>query len=107
MILKALEFLEFGDYKALINMFDDREYVFKYKVDLQKKFEEMVQWFLNEYLGINYRPIPPYSLDQQKIDLLSLYMLVEKDGGYREVTTENTWPIIAKDLGSYIKMVTT
>ncbi|MFS8010119.1 hypothetical protein Hanom_Chr14g01293241 [Helianthus anomalus] len=89
MILKALEFHEFGDCKALINMLDDREYVFKYKVDLQKKFEEMVQWFLNEYLGINYRPIPPYSLDQRKIDLLSLYMLVEKDGEYREVTIEN------------------
>ncbi|MFS7965572.1 hypothetical protein Hanom_Chr09g00763821 [Helianthus anomalus] len=47
MILKALEFHEFADCKALIDMFDDREYVFKYKVDLKKKFEEMVQWFLN------------------------------------------------------------
>ncbi|KAJ0467471.1 putative transcription factor & chromatin remodeling ARID family [Helianthus annuus] len=59
----------------------------------------MIRWFLNEYLGINSRPVPPYSLDQRKIDLLSLYMLVTKDGGYREVTTENIWPIIAKDLG--------
>ncbi|KAM0058581.1 putative transcription factor & chromatin remodeling ARID family [Helianthus debilis subsp. tardiflorus] len=99
MILKALEFHEFGDYKALINMLDDREYVFKYKVDLQKKFEEMIRWFLNEFLGINSRPVPPFSLDQRKIDLLSLYMLVTKDGGYREVTTKNIWPIIAIDLG--------
>ncbi|KAJ0692282.1 putative transcription factor & chromatin remodeling ARID family [Helianthus annuus] len=38
-------------------------------------------------------------MDQQKIDLLNLYMLVDKDGGYRNVTTENIWPIIAKDLG--------
>ncbi|MFS8031001.1 hypothetical protein Hanom_Chr17g01540611 [Helianthus anomalus] len=51
MILKALEFHEFDDCKALINMLDDREYVFKYKVDLQKKFEEMVRWFLNKYMG--------------------------------------------------------
>ncbi|KAF5805083.1 putative transcription factor & chromatin remodeling ARID family [Helianthus annuus] len=111
MILKSLEFHEFGDCKALINMLDDREYVFKYRIDLQKKFEEMVQWFLNEYLGINHRPIPPYSMDQRKIDLLSLYMLVEKDGGYRNVTTENMWPIIAKDPGleykdgDYIRIV--
>ncbi|KAJ0756597.1 putative transcription factor & chromatin remodeling ARID family [Helianthus annuus] len=80
-------------------MLDDREYVFKYKAELQNKFEEMVQWFLNGYMGITSRPVPPYSTDQRKIDLLSLYILVARDGGYREVTTENTWPIIAKDLG--------
>ncbi|KAJ0711627.1 putative transcription factor interactor and regulator CCHC(Zn) family [Helianthus annuus] len=111
MILKTLEFHEFNDCKALINMLDDREYVFKYRIDLQKKFEEMVRWFLNEYLGITHRPIPPYTMDQRKIDLLSLYMLVEKDGGYRDVTTENIWPIVAKDLGleykdgDYIRIV--
>ncbi|MFS8027503.1 putative transcription factor WD40-like family [Helianthus anomalus] len=99
MILKSLEFHDFDDCKALMNMLDDREYVFKYKVILQKKFEELVRWFLYEYMGITSRPIPPYSTDQKKIDLLSLYILVASDGGYREVTTENTWPIIAKDLG--------
>ncbi|KAF5823706.1 putative transcription factor interactor and regulator CCHC(Zn) family [Helianthus annuus] len=99
MILKALEFHEFADCNALINMLDDQEYVFKYKVDLQRKFEEMIRWFLNEYMGITSRPVPPYFSDQRKIDLLSLYILVASDGGYREVTTENTWLIIAKDLG--------
>ncbi|KAJ0725192.1 putative transcription factor interactor and regulator CCHC(Zn) family [Helianthus annuus] len=96
LILRALEFHEFADCKALINMLDDRECVFKYKVDLQKKFEEMVRWFLNEYMGITSRPVPPYSPGQKNIDLLSLFA---RDGGYRDVTTENTWPIIAKDLG--------
>ncbi|KAJ0493235.1 putative transcription factor interactor and regulator CCHC(Zn) family [Helianthus annuus] len=99
MILKSLEFHDFDDCKALMNMLDDREYVFKYKVILQKKFEELVRWFLYDYMGITSRPIPPYTTDQKKIDLLSLYILVANDGGYREVTTENTWPIIAKDLG--------
>ncbi|KAM0021923.1 putative transcription factor & chromatin remodeling ARID family [Helianthus debilis subsp. tardiflorus] len=99
MILKSLEFHEFNDYKAVINMLDDREYVFKYRFELQKKFEEMVKWFLNEYLGITHRPFPPCTMDKQKIDLLDLYMLVDKDGGYRDVTTENMWPIIAKDMG--------
>ncbi|KAM0066835.1 putative transcription factor & chromatin remodeling ARID family [Helianthus debilis subsp. tardiflorus] len=80
-------------------MLDDRKYVFKYKVELQNKFEEMIRWFLNGYMGITSRPVPPYSTDQKKIDLLSLYILVASEGGYREVTTENTWPIIAKDLG--------
>ncbi|KAJ0716396.1 putative transcription factor & chromatin remodeling ARID family [Helianthus annuus] len=99
LILKSLKFHEFADCKALIDMLDDREYVFKYKVELQNKFEEMVRWFLNGYMGITSRPVPPYTTDQKKIDLLSLYILVASDGGYREVTNENTWPIIAKDLG--------
>ncbi|KAM0072650.1 putative transcription factor & chromatin remodeling ARID family [Helianthus debilis subsp. tardiflorus] len=99
MILKTLEFREFADCKALINMLDDQEYVFKYKFDLQRKLEEMIHWFLYEYMGITSRPVPPYFPDQRKIDLLSLYILVAKDGGYREVTTENIWPIIAKNLG--------
>ncbi|KAM0051771.1 putative transcription factor interactor and regulator CCHC(Zn) family [Helianthus debilis subsp. tardiflorus] len=99
MILKSLEFHEFNDCKAVISMLDDREYVFKYKYELSKKFEEMVKWFLTEYLGITHRPFPPCTKDNHKIDLLDLYTLVDKDGGYREVTTENLWPIIAKDMG--------
>ncbi|MFS7901149.1 putative transcription factor & chromatin remodeling ARID family [Helianthus anomalus] len=92
-------------------MLDDREYVFKYKLDLEKKFEEMVRWFLSVYMGVTSRPIPPYSPNQRKIDLLSLFILVIRDGGYREITTDNTWPIIAKDLGfeyqdrDYIRIV--
>ncbi|MFS8019810.1 putative transcription factor & chromatin remodeling ARID family [Helianthus anomalus] len=52
-------------------------------------------------MGITSRQVPPYSPspNKRRIDLLSLYVLVARDGGYREVTTENIWPIIAKDLG--------
>ncbi|KAM0059671.1 putative transcription factor & chromatin remodeling ARID family [Helianthus debilis subsp. tardiflorus] len=59
----------------------------------------MVRWFLYEYMGITSRPVPPCSPSQKKIDLLSLFIRVARDGGYRDVTTDNTWPIIAKDLG--------
>ncbi|KAM0025024.1 putative transcription factor & chromatin remodeling ARID family [Helianthus debilis subsp. tardiflorus] len=99
MIIRALEFHDFADCKALLDMIDDRDYVFKYKYDLEKKFEEMVKWFLNVYMGITSRPVPPYSPNKRRIDLLSLYVLVARDAGYRDVTTENIWPIIAKDLG--------
>ncbi|KAJ0665484.1 putative transcription factor & chromatin remodeling ARID family [Helianthus annuus] len=50
-------------------------------------------------MGITLRPVPPYSPNKRRIDLLSLYVLVGRDGSYRDVTTENIWPIIAKDLG--------
>ncbi|KAJ0850974.1 putative transcription factor & chromatin remodeling ARID family [Helianthus annuus] len=97
MIVKAMEFHEFADRKAFLDLIDDREFVFKYKHTLE--FEEMVKWFLIDYMGISSRPIPPFAPNKKRIDLLSLYILVARDGGYREVTIENLWPAIAKDLG--------
>ncbi|KAF5755957.1 putative transcription factor & chromatin remodeling ARID family [Helianthus annuus] len=99
MIIRALEFHDFADCKALLDMIDDRDFVFKYKYDLEKKFEEMVGWFLNEKMGISSRPIPPLMSDERRIDLLGLYVMVERDGGYQSVTNDNLWPTIAKDLG--------
>ncbi|MFS7974287.1 putative transcription factor & chromatin remodeling ARID family [Helianthus anomalus] len=99
MIVKAMEFNEFDDCKAFMNLLNDREFVFKYKHILESKFEEMFKWFLFEYMGITTRPVLPFTPNKRKIDLLSLYILVAVDGGYREVTTENLWPAIAKDLG--------
>ncbi|KAF5821961.1 putative transcription factor interactor and regulator CCHC(Zn) family [Helianthus annuus] len=50
MIIRALEFHDFADCKSLLDMIDDRDFVFKYKHELEKKFEEMVAWFLNARL---------------------------------------------------------
>ncbi|KAF5757893.1 putative transcription factor & chromatin remodeling ARID family [Helianthus annuus] len=99
MIIRALEFHDFADCKSLLDMIDDRDFVFKYKHDLEKKFEEMVGWFLNVKMGISSRPIPPLMPDERRIDLLGLYVTVERDGGYRSVTNDNLWPAIAKDFG--------
>ncbi|KAM0023356.1 putative transcription factor & chromatin remodeling ARID family [Helianthus debilis subsp. tardiflorus] len=99
MIIKAMEFHEFTDCKALLDMIDDREFVFKYKHVLEAKLKEMVTWFLNVNLGISSRPVPPYAPNKRKVDLLGLYVLVKKDGGYRSVTSDNLWPVIAKGLG--------
>ncbi|KAF5787825.1 putative transcription factor & chromatin remodeling ARID family [Helianthus annuus] len=99
LIIRALEFNEFTDCKALLDMIDDRDFVFKYKHDLEMKFEIMVGWFLKEKIGITSWAIPPLMDDGRKINLLSLYIMVEKDGGYQSVTVDNLWPAIAKDLG--------
>ncbi|KAJ0603885.1 putative transcription factor interactor and regulator CCHC(Zn) family [Helianthus annuus] len=99
MIIRAIEFHEFTDCKALLDMIDDRDFIFKYKYDLEVKFEEMVGWFLKEKMGITSRSIPPMLTDGRKINLLGLYVMVERDGGYRSVTIDNLWPAIAKDLG--------
>ncbi|KAF5765659.1 putative transcription factor interactor and regulator CCHC(Zn) family [Helianthus annuus] len=99
MIVKNMEFNEFDDCVAFINLLDDREFVIKYKHMLDSKFEELVKWFLFNYMEITSRPVPPVALHKRKINLLSLYLLVAADGGYKTVTTENMWPAIAKDLG--------
>ncbi|KAF5802191.1 putative transcription factor & chromatin remodeling ARID family [Helianthus annuus] len=99
MIIKTMEFHEFADCKSLLDMIDDREFIFKYKHVLEAKFEEMVTRFLNVNMGISSRPVPPYAPTKRKIDLLGLYVTVERDGGYRSVTNDNSWPVVAKDLG--------
>ncbi|KAF5761106.1 putative transcription factor & chromatin remodeling ARID family [Helianthus annuus] len=99
MIIRAMEFNDFNDYKALLEMMEDGKFVFQYKHELERKFEEMLQWFITVKLGISTKPIPPQMSDNKKVDLLSLYMIVERDGGYRSVTNDNLWPVIAKDMG--------
>ncbi|KAJ0947533.1 putative flavonol 3-O-glucosyltransferase [Helianthus annuus] len=99
MIIRALEFNDFKDCVNLLNMLEDSKFVFHYKYELEKKFDEMVSWFLISFLGITTRPMPPVMTENRKVDLLSLYMIVERDGGYNSVTEDNLWPIIAKDMG--------
>ncbi|KAM0042926.1 putative transcription factor & chromatin remodeling ARID family [Helianthus debilis subsp. tardiflorus] len=80
-------------------MLEDGKFVFHYKHELEKKFDEMVSWFITVFLGITTRPVPPVMTENRRIDLLNLYMIVERDGGYSSVTDDNIWPITAKDLG--------
>ncbi|KAF5818920.1 putative transcription factor & chromatin remodeling ARID family [Helianthus annuus] len=99
MIIHAMEFHDFSDCKSLLDMMKDGEFVFKYNHELETKFEEMLTWFIEARLGITTRPIPPYASDNMKVDLLRLYMVVKRDRGYRNVTDNNLWAVVAKDMG--------
>ncbi|KAJ0792960.1 putative transcription factor & chromatin remodeling ARID family [Helianthus annuus] len=66
---------------------------------LEVKFEEMLEWFIKTNLGIFTRPIPPYSVDNRKINLLELYVVVKQEGGHKNVTSNNLWAVVAKDMG--------
>ncbi|KAJ0605134.1 putative transcription factor & chromatin remodeling ARID family [Helianthus annuus] len=99
MIIHAMEFHDFSDCKSLLNMMEDGEFVFKYNHELETKFAEILTWFIEARLGITTRPIPPYASDNRKVDLLRLYMVVKRDGGYRNVTDNNLWAVVAKDMG--------
>ncbi|KAF5780089.1 putative transcription factor & chromatin remodeling ARID family [Helianthus annuus] len=98
MIIQAMEFHDFSHCKSLLDMLKDGEFVFKYKHELEIKFEKMLEWFVKVKLGISTRPIPPFSADNKKIDLLDLYMVVKRGGGYKNVTDNNLWAVVAKDM---------
>ncbi|KAJ0522906.1 putative transcription factor interactor and regulator CCHC(Zn) family [Helianthus annuus] len=99
MILQTMEVKDFMDCKALLDMMDDDEYIGKYKHILQTQFEEMVEWFMIRKLGITTRPLPAYASNNRKVSLLDLYLETEKEGGHRNITENNLWPKVAKDLG--------
>ncbi|MFS7988640.1 putative transcription factor & chromatin remodeling ARID family [Helianthus anomalus] len=99
MIIRAMEFHDFTNCKSLIEMMEDNKFLFKYKQELERKFEEMLTWFITIKLGITTRPIPSHAADNKMVDLLGMYMIVERDGGYRSVTDNNMWSVVAKDMG--------
>ncbi|KAF5789226.1 putative transcription factor & chromatin remodeling ARID family [Helianthus annuus] len=99
MIVRAIEFHDFSDCKSLLDMLEDAEFALKYKHELEIKLEEMVKWFLINNLGITTRSAPSYTEDNKKIDILGLHMVVKRDGGHRIVTSNNTWAVVAKDIG--------
>ncbi|KAJ0680278.1 putative transcription factor & chromatin remodeling ARID family [Helianthus annuus] len=99
MILQAMLFNEFQDCKALMDMLEDDGYVGKYKFSIEKKFEDMVDWFLKIKLEINSRPLPAYAENNRKVSLLDLYLAVKREGGHRRVTDNHMWAVIAKDMG--------
>ncbi|KAM0036804.1 putative transcription factor & chromatin remodeling ARID family [Helianthus debilis subsp. tardiflorus] len=45
------------------------------------------------------RLVPAYASDNQKINLLELYLVVNREGGHRSVTENNLWAVVAKDMG--------
>ncbi|MFS7938742.1 putative transcription factor & chromatin remodeling ARID family [Helianthus anomalus] len=80
-------------------MLDDEGYVGNYKFFIEKKFEEMVDWFLKEKLEINTRPLPAFAENNRKVRLLDLYMSVKREGGHQRVTNNNMWAVIARAMG--------
>ncbi|MFS8024280.1 putative transcription factor & chromatin remodeling ARID family [Helianthus anomalus] len=89
----------FQDCKALLDMLDDESYVENYKFYIEKKFEEMVDWFLKEKLEINTRPLPAFAENNRKVCLLDLYMAVKREGGHRRMTDNNMWAVNSRDKG--------
>ncbi|MFS7984627.1 putative transcription factor & chromatin remodeling ARID family [Helianthus anomalus] len=58
----------------------------------------MVDCFLKKKLEISMRLVP-HASDNRKINLLELYLVVKREGGHRNVTENNLWAVVAKDMG--------
>ncbi|MFS7997422.1 putative transcription factor & chromatin remodeling ARID family [Helianthus anomalus] len=99
MIIQAIEFHDFSNCKYLLDMLEDVPFVNKSKFQLRRKFEEMVTWFLNDFLKIRSRLVPPIIGSNDHVDLMDLYLMVKRDGGNRNVTDNNLWDVVAKDMG--------
>ncbi|MFS7956763.1 putative transcription factor & chromatin remodeling ARID family [Helianthus anomalus] len=99
MILQAMSFNEFQDCMALLDMLNDDDYVGKYKFFIERKFEEMINWFLKVKLEMNTRPLPAYAENNRKVSLLDLYLAIKREGGHRRVTDYHMWAVISKDMG--------
>ncbi|MFS7934221.1 putative transcription factor & chromatin remodeling ARID family [Helianthus anomalus] len=94
-----MSFKNFQDCKALLDMLEDEDYVIKYKYYLETAFDNMIEWFINEKLEIQSRPLPAYATNNRKVILLDLYMAVKREGGHRRITENGMWAMIAKDTG--------
>ncbi|MFS7901104.1 putative transcription factor & chromatin remodeling ARID family [Helianthus anomalus] len=94
-----MTFKEFQDCKALMDMLEDDKYVRKYKFFIEKKFEDMIDWFLNVKLEINSRPLSAYTENNRKVSMLDLYLAGKREGGHRRITDNHMWEVIAKDMG--------
>ncbi|KAI3826013.1 hypothetical protein L1987_00053 [Smallanthus sonchifolius] len=72
---------------------------FAYRTLLRVRFKEMLGWFLQEYLLIpEERPIPPTIDDNKEVELLDLYLVVQRKVGQRSVSARDLGAVIAKDL---------
>lgn len=67
---------------------------------LKSLFDEFLVVFLKEVPGIScFRPLPPRIGEGVEVDLFKLHVVVRKRGGYRSVSENGLWSLVAKDCG--------
>ncbi|XP_020547578.1 AT-rich interactive domain-containing protein 1 [Sesamum indicum] len=67
---------------------------------LKSLFDEFLVVFLKEVSGIScFRPLPPLIGEGEEVDLFKLHVVVRKRGGYRGVSENGLWSLVAKDCG--------
>ncbi|KAM0070889.1 putative transcription factor & chromatin remodeling ARID family [Helianthus debilis subsp. tardiflorus] len=63
-------------------------------------FEEILIWFISDFLGIVCeKAMPPELIDGRELSLILLHRIVKLNGGFKEVTEKNLWDVIAAKYG--------
>ncbi|KAL9994969.1 putative transcription factor interactor and regulator CCHC(Zn) family [Helianthus debilis subsp. tardiflorus] len=63
-------------------------------------FEEILIWFISDFLGIVCeKAIPPELIDGRELSLILLQRIVKLNGGFKEVMEKNLWDVIAAKYG--------
>ncbi|MFS7950192.1 putative transcription factor interactor and regulator CCHC(Zn) family [Helianthus anomalus] len=63
-------------------------------------FEEILIWFISDFLGIVCeKAIPPELIDGRDLSLILLHRIVKLNGGFKEVMEKNSWDVIAAKYG--------
>ncbi|KAF5774434.1 putative transcription factor interactor and regulator CCHC(Zn) family [Helianthus annuus] len=63
-------------------------------------FEEILIWFISDFLGIVCeKAMPPELIDGRELSLILLHRIVKLNGGFKEVMEKNLWDVIAAKYG--------
>ncbi|KAM0045558.1 putative transcription factor & chromatin remodeling ARID family [Helianthus debilis subsp. tardiflorus] len=63
-------------------------------------FEEVLIWFITDFLGIVCeKAMPPELIDGRDLSLILLHRIVKHNGGFNEVMEKNMWDVIAAKYG--------
>ncbi|KAM0014929.1 putative transcription factor interactor and regulator CCHC(Zn) family [Helianthus debilis subsp. tardiflorus] len=63
-------------------------------------FEEILIWFITDFLGIVCeKAMPPELIDGRDLSLILLHRIVKHNGGFREGMEKNLWDVIAAKYG--------
>ncbi|KAJ0780276.1 putative transcription factor interactor and regulator CCHC(Zn) family [Helianthus annuus] len=63
-------------------------------------FEEVLIWFISDFLGIVCeKAMPPELIDGRDLSLILLHRIVKHNGGFKEVMEKNMWDVIAAKYG--------
>ncbi|KAJ0637710.1 putative transcription factor interactor and regulator CCHC(Zn) family [Helianthus annuus] len=63
-------------------------------------FEEVLIWFITDFLGIVCeKAMPPELIDGRDLSLILLHRIVKHNGGFKEVMEKNMWDVIAAKYG--------
>ncbi|KAJ0755447.1 putative transcription factor interactor and regulator CCHC(Zn) family [Helianthus annuus] len=63
-------------------------------------FEDVIIWFIQNFLGIVCeKAMPPELIDGREVSLILLHRIVRLNGGFKEVMEKNLWDVIAAKYG--------